>query len=361
MRKRFFSAGLLTALLLMGCSSKPVLKAKEIEVSVHKELDLSASCFFDSAGKSDKVTVKSGNLDIQKLGTYAITIAYEKETYDVKVKVVDKEKPVLKWKKDKLIFKTGTDADKVNSAIRENAVITDNYDKSFQDLPDMKNLPKTEKEIIYDVQVKDSSGNVSDKSTLILQFTSDGKKKENLKQERTSVSITVEKNTAKSEEKKTKTASKKDTKKKDGKSSDSAASNKEGKATESKVEETAKNNDSSAPSKQENSNSQSSAEKKPKPDANTGGSSGNTAEPEPVYPPEEKLPVMTVDNFPSNLLGNSGRAFSTYDEAYAWANEQVKTEGSPWYGYYMEIGQPFDGNYANAGDGSTPWTVEFFK
>ena len=51
----------------------------------------------------------------------------------------------------------------------------------------------------------------------------------------------------------------------------------------------------------------------------------------------------------------------TYDEAYAWANEQVKLEGSPWYGYYMEIGQPFDGNYANAGDGTTPWTVDFFK
>ena len=144
MRKRFFSAGLLTALLLIGCSSKPVLKAKEIEGSVHKELDLSASCFFDSAGKSDKVTVKSGNLDIQKLGTYAITIAYEKETYDV--------------------------------------------------------------------QVKDSSGNVSDKSRLILQITSDGKIKENLKQERTSVSITVEENAAQSEEKNSKTASKKDTK-----------------------------------------------------------------------------------------------------------------------------------------------------
>jgi hypothetical protein len=27
----------------------------------------------------------------------------------------------------------------------------------------------------------------------------------------------------------------------------------------------------------------------------------------------------------------------------------------------MEIGQPFDGNYANAGDGTTPWTVDFFK
>ena len=48
MKKSFFSAGLLTTLLLMGCSSTPVLKSGEIEIPVHKELDLSASCFFDS-------------------------------------------------------------------------------------------------------------------------------------------------------------------------------------------------------------------------------------------------------------------------------------------------------------------------
>ena len=58
MKKRFFSAGLLTTLLLMGCSSTPVLKSGEIEVPVHKELDLSASCFFDSVDKNDRVTVK---------------------------------------------------------------------------------------------------------------------------------------------------------------------------------------------------------------------------------------------------------------------------------------------------------------
>ena len=107
MKKSFFSAGLLTTLLLMGCSSTPVLKSGEIEIPVHKELDLSASCFFDSVDKADKVTVKSGNLDIQKLGTYSITIAYGNEDYKLKVKIVDKERPILKWKKKRLIFKLG--------------------------------------------------------------------------------------------------------------------------------------------------------------------------------------------------------------------------------------------------------------
>ena len=99
MKKSFFSAGLLTTLLLMGCSSTPVLKSGEIEIPVHKELDLSASCFFDSVDKADKVTVKSGNLDIQKLGTYSITIAYGNEDYKLKVKIVDKEQFVTKTPK----------------------------------------------------------------------------------------------------------------------------------------------------------------------------------------------------------------------------------------------------------------------
>ena len=160
MKKSFFSAGLLTTLLLMGCSSTPVLKSGEIEIPVHKELDLSASCFFDSVDKTDKVTVKSGNLDIQKLGTYSITIAYGNEDYKLKVKVVDKERPILKWKKKRLIFKLGSNLDKVNDAIRDNAVITDNYDKKFQSFAGLKWIPESDKEVVFDVQVKDSSGNL---------------------------------------------------------------------------------------------------------------------------------------------------------------------------------------------------------
>lgn len=192
MKKSFFSAGLLTTLLLMGCSSTPVLKSGEIEIPVHKELDLSASCFFDSVDKTDKVTVKSGNLDIQKLGTYSITIAYGNEDYKLKVKVVDKERPILKWKKKRLIFKLGSNLDKVNDAIRDNAVITDNYDKKFQSFAGLKWIPESDKEVVFDVQVKDSSGNLSEKNSLLVQFTSDGKEKSGLKQEHASAEVSID-------------------------------------------------------------------------------------------------------------------------------------------------------------------------
>lgn len=355
MRKKFFSAGLLTVLLLMGCSSTPVLKAEEIEIPVHKELDLSADCFFDSAAKTDKVTVKSGNLDIQKLGTYSITIAYEKEDYKLKVKVVDKEKPVLKWKKERLVFKLGTDLDRVNTAIQNNAVITDNYDKKFQPLIGLKSIPKSEREIVYDVQVKDSSGNISNQNTLRVQFTSSGREKDKLKQEHVSIAVTVD--TAKSESKDTKKETKKKAEKKDSKADNETAADTDKNTGNATTEQPADSQKPSTGGTQE-STGQSSA--KPKPDS-SGGNSGDTAASEPEYTPENEKPMMTVDNFPSYLLGNSGRVFATYEEAYAWANETVKTEGSQWFGYYMEIGQPFDGDFANAGDGTTPWTVEFFK
>ena len=354
MKKSFFSAGLLTTLLLMGCSSTPVLKSGEIEIPVHKELDLSASCFFDSVDKADKVTVKSGNMDIQKLGTYSITIAYGNEDYKLKVKVVDKERPILKWKKKRLIFKLGSNLDKVNDAIRDNAVITDNYDKKFQSFAGLKRIPESDKEVVFDVQVKDSSGNLSEKNSLLVQFTSDGKEKSGLKQEHASAEVSID--TGKAAKKDTKKKEKKKDNKKSERASESKGADKTD--TETKVQQPEQSQASSSTSGNQSSDKPKDAN--PKPDSSQ-ATSGNAAEKEPVYPPEKEKPVMTVSNFPSYLLGNSGRVFATYDEAYAWANEQVKLEGGPWYGYYMEIGQPFDGDYANAGDGTTPWTIEFFK
>ena len=357
MKKSFFSAGLLTTLLLMGCSSTPVLKSGEIEIPVHKELDLSASCFFDSVDKTDKVTVKSGNLDIQKLGTYSITIAYGNEDYKLKVKVVDKERPILKWKKKRLIFKLGSNLDKVNDAIRDNAVITDNYDKKFQSFAGLKWIPESDKEVVFDVQVKDSSGNLSEKNSLLVQFTSDGKEKSGLKQEHASTEISSD--TANAEKKETKKEAKKKTEKKDNKESGKASESKgtESTNTEAKVQQPEQGQASSAVSgKQEGGGEVNNA--KPEPNSPK-EPAGNAEKKEPVYPPEKEKPIMTVNNFPSYHLGNSGKVFSTYEEAYNWANEQIKLEGSPWYGCQMELSSPSSGSEFAPGD-NNPWTINFY-
>ena len=53
------------------------------------------------------MTVKSGNLDIQKAGNLLQSpLLTENEDYKLKVKIVDKERPILKWKKNlaKIIY-----------------------------------------------------------------------------------------------------------------------------------------------------------------------------------------------------------------------------------------------------------------
>ena len=84
-------------------------------------------------------------------------------------------------------------------------------------------------------------------------------------------------------------------------------------------------------------------------------------EPKPEPTPEPALPKLTVNNFPSYLLGNTGRVFATEAEANTWAEEQINTEGSPWYGAISwDATQPYDGNYSNAGEPDSPWTVNIY-
>lgn len=68
---------------------------------------------------------------------------------------------------------------------------------------------------------------------------------------------------------------------------------------------------------------------------------------------------MTVDNFPSYHIGNSGRVFATKAAAEEWANTQATTEGSPWFDCLIELSQPNDPDFQNTEN--NPWTVNFYK
>lgn len=71
-------------------------------------------------------------------------------------------------------------------------MITDNYDINFSRLRILKEIPKTEKEMILPIQAKDLSGNMSEIVELHVQFTQDGKLKKGLLRENVSP-IVVEK------------------------------------------------------------------------------------------------------------------------------------------------------------------------
>lgn len=302
---------------LCGCTSEVKLKSKVFEFPVKKELNVNATEFFDPIGKDKEIVIKKSDVDIQKLGTYTMRIQYEGKNYDIKIKITDKEKPVIHYKKETLIFPLTVSLKDVNQAIQDNVVITDNYDKNFE-IPKLSALPSSASEVVLRMKVKDKSGNESDEKKLILQFTSDGKKQKNLSSQEQTADLTV---------------------KKDEKTKKSDKQSESGTAIQSKSEEHIPNQIQETPNESPNENID--------------------FDKEDVVYPEEELPILTVDNFPSYLLGNSGQVFATYEEASAWAEEQTSLSGGPWEGCIMEITQPFDGNYANAGQDNTPWTINF--
>lgn len=307
---------------LCGCASDVKLKSEMFEFPVKEELDLHAKNFFDPIGNEKEVVIKKSDVNVQKLGTYTMSIQYDYKDYTVRIKIIDKEKPVIHCKEKILVFPLSTNLKKVNKAIQDNVVITDNYDKSFE-LPKVSKIPSSASEVILRIKVKDKSGNESDEVKVTLQFTDDGKKQSNLSKQEETAYLTVVKDKHKTENK-------------------------------------TSNHDSSV-SKQENNNSSNNSvqETPAKQPSQEIQNDSKILEKEEVVYPEEELPIMTVDNFPSYLLGNSGRVFATYEEANAWAEEQTSIPGGPWEDCIMEIIQPFDGNYANAGQDDTPWTVNF--
>ncbi len=304
---------------LCGCASGVKLKSNVFEFPVKKEINVNATEFFDPVGKDKEIVIKKSDVDIQKLGTYNMSIQYEGKNYDIKIKITDKEKPVIHYKKETLVFPLTVSLKNVNQAIQDNVVITDNYDKNFE-IPKLSSLPSSSTEIVLRMKVKDKSGNESDEKKLILQFTNDGKKQKNLSSQEQIADLSVKKE---------------------------------------KEEIKVKNSNKQA--KNENLNPETDKEHEKTVEEMTKESSDESIgfDKEDVVYPEEELPILTVDNFPSYLLGNSGQVFATYEEANIWAEEQTSLSGGPWEGCIMEIIQPFDGNYANAGQDDTPWTINF--
>lgn len=347
-------------LSLVGCGTakKVELKNTEFEVLVNKELDLQATTYFKGAKKDDNIVVKKSSLDIKKIGDYELTITYDKKSYDIKVKVTDKEKPVLNVKKLVYCFDLKTSTKAVNEQINKDIVITDNYDTSFGDIEIIKDIPKEEREVLVKLAVEDSSKNKSEEVEIKIQFTKDGKEKPNLKREDNTV-------TAKVEEKKKETAF--------STNGDASSNKNEGNKPPKKDEPKDDSSGNKKPDKGPSDvNPDSGGGTPPKPPVKPTDPPKPPVKPSPPKPspptdkpqkppvvPEEK-PKLTVDNFPNYLLGNSGRVFATENEAYEWANAQVTKEGSPWFGFTMMLGQPFDGDYSNSGGGDCPWTVSFW-
>lgn len=336
---------------LYGCESNTVeLKAKEFETPVKEDISLVASTYLKAVKKDSKISFEDSNLDVNKIGTYDVIIKYDNKEYAIKVKVVDKEKPVIEFHKMLYVFNLKKSVKDVNKAINKEIKITDNYDKVFNDLNVISSIPREEKEVICKLNVKDSSNNVSGPFEIKVQFTKNGKEKTGLKQEIKTIEITV--NLGENEKS---LATSKNDKKGDGGKNTSTSTNNNNQSDKPKDnDKTDSNKDSNKKSNNgsggiiNNGNQGGSGS-----NSNTGSNGGsNTNKPaekpskpstpnkpsEPPRPNEQpkpdkpvQKPQLTVANAPDWMRDYEG-LYTTYDNAYNWANTQIRTEGSPYYG-----------------------------
>lgn len=97
--------GVAMAALLAGCGVEQT--ATEITVEAGEELHVHANDFLDvDESKAHDVTINADGVDTSKVGEYELTATYGKDTYTLKVIVVDTTAPVLELASNEITVKT---------------------------------------------------------------------------------------------------------------------------------------------------------------------------------------------------------------------------------------------------------------
>lgn len=146
-------------------------KATDFEINVNTEVSTDITKYLDGVKNPDQVKVDWKIVDTTKIGDYDVMINYKDNDYKLTFHVSDKEKPVLKLSKTEFEFTLDTSIDDVNKTINESITITDNYDKKFEPVKAVTELPKETGEQTYNLSVKDTTGNESDKVQIKVNYT----------------------------------------------------------------------------------------------------------------------------------------------------------------------------------------------
>lgn len=336
-------------LQIAGCANtkSATLKKTKFEFSVNHELPTLASDYFDNCNDVDKIVFRKSNVNVKKIGHYRATIAYNDKDYEIGIDVKDKEKPIIKLKKDIFVIALHHNYSDVKKQLNKNIMVTDNYDSEFPEFTFFKELPTEEKEIHFPLQVKDTSGNISDVVIFKVQFTKDGKAKSGLKQECKDVEVIVGKEAEHGKSNQTnhnvnadkpKQEAKQETKQEVKKETKQEIDNNEliGSDTSKKqvVASDESDNQADTPVSSNHDTENENRPNKPTEKPNKPVESLEPPRPNEQPKPEKPLqkPQLTVASCPDYLKDGYAKIFATQEEAYTWWNTQYKTEGSPYYG-----------------------------
>lgn len=298
-------------IIFFTTSEDVAVKQAEIEHPVKTELDKNADTYLTGVQNPEEVKFEDEKVDINNLGDYDLVITYKDIAYTIKIKVVDKEKPVITLNKEILVFPLDSTIDEVNAGISEAVTITDNYDTEFEAIEVLTEIPETEKAIDISFSIKDESGNESDSVKITVQFTEDGEEKPDLEKEE--VSVTAKKTVPKKE----------------------VTPNEEpSEPVEEPADEETGNNDNAAPTPQPNPTPQ------PAPQPDPAPTPAPQPDPAPAPTPQPEKPLYET---PEGAL--DGGLFNTEEEADKWICSYTDNPNSEYYHHQAHMDHLSNGQW----------------
>lgn len=298
------------------------VKEAEIEHPVKTELSKEVELYLVGVKNPDDVTFNDENVNPNKLGEYDLVMNYKDVDYTIKIKVVDKEAPVIKLDKSVFVFPLDSTVEEVNAEISKSVTITDNYDTEFDIIEFLTEIPEAEKAIELSFSIKDDSGNESDTMKITVQFTEDGEEKADLDKEEV---ITVAK----------KVVPKKEVQVNEEEPEQEPAE-------EPADEGTSNNNDYVAPTPtpQPDPTPAPAPTPTPSPAPQPTPEPAPQPDPAPTPAPQPETPSYTT---PEGCI--DGGLYNTKEAGKNWAFSIVDDQSSPYYGYSVHYDQLSNGQW----------------
>lgn len=136
---------------------------ENIQVNVFDEISKNPADYMEANPSILKnIQLDMSKVDNKKLGTYKILAIYQKNEFEISVKVVDKEAPILKTKHNNFTW-TLEKNETVNDIMKYVGLSAeDNYDGVMKEINWLKELPQNAGKETYPIKVKDKSGNTSE-------------------------------------------------------------------------------------------------------------------------------------------------------------------------------------------------------
>lgn len=178
-----------SAVIVLRKINEPKVKEDSFTFEVNSELTQSASFYMENV-KDELAGLNFKTVDTKKLGTYEGYIIYDGLLYEIQFVIQDTTAPQLTFEHDRFVFALSASLEEVNAELNQYLNITDNYELAYAPVDILSSIPSEEKELIVHMTMSDKSGNVSQESTITIQFSEDGSEKEGLAKEELTVNLT---------------------------------------------------------------------------------------------------------------------------------------------------------------------------